>query len=70
MGGLAVELHACVEDDLAQSLAQLRATRLANHERLPGRELLAEQLDLRRLARALGALEGDEQAARHLAGHL
>src|SRR4029077_15627892 len=48
--GLRVQLQRAVQDDLANTLAELVAAWLAHHHRLTARQRIAQQLDLRGLA--------------------
>ena len=61
------DLLVAVEDDLADGLAELGAARLASRDDFAALRLerALEELDLRRLARAVEALEGDEHAGQH-----
>jgi hypothetical protein len=61
--GLARHLAERIDQQLAKLLAERRAAGLAGEdERDRGlREIVVQQLDLRRLARPFDALEGDEQ---------
>ncbi len=61
--GLRVELHGAGEHDLADSFAELVPARLSHQHRLPARERLAQELDLRGLAGPFGPFERDEQPA-------
>src|SRR5919108_3289476 len=68
--GFGVDLQALVEQHLADLLAQLGASGFADYHRVARGEPLAEQLGLRRLARALRALERDEQPPLRHAGRV
>ena len=61
------DLLVAVEDDLPHGLAELGAARLARGHDFAavGLERPLQELDLRRLARAVEALEGDEHAGQH-----
>ena len=63
-----IDVEALVEKDVANLLAELGPSRLAHENGVLVRQPVVQQLGLRRLARALGALEGDEQPPLHRPG--
>ncbi len=63
--GFSVDRHAAEQKHVTHALAQLGTAGFADDHGLPGPERLAEQLDLRRLARALDTLERDEEPLGH-----
>ena len=63
--GLWMKVHAAKQKDLAHPLAKLGPARFTDEDRAAWHQSLTQQLDLRRLARALGALESDEEPSAH-----
>ncbi len=62
---LGERLHRMLQDRFAQLLGEIRAAWLARHDDMvsPRAERIRNELDVRRLARAVDSLQGDELAA-------